>query len=303
MLVALIGFGEVGTILARGLHAAGHEVRVYDVLLDDPARAASLEAKAQGVGATCCNSVREAVQGARVVISAVTTSSSTAVAQCAGEALREAQLFLDLNAVSPRTKRINAAAVERSGARYVEAAVMAPIGPAGMATPMLLGGSAASELRELLAPAGMELEVFPGEIGSASAVKMCRSIMMKGLEALTVECLLTARRYGVEEDIIATLERSYPQMHWDKLAGYLIGRAVQHGRRRAGEMREAASMIEETGLAPFMAAATAQRQDSIADLVGLAPELKLSEARAWRATLDRLAALAQLRDLKTGIES
>lgn len=302
--IAIIGFGEVGTTLARGFSAAGSfTLRTYDVLFDDAAQARAMHATARESGVHCCATFAEAAQGAQVVISCVTASSSTAVARQAGEALHEGQWFLDLNSVSPRTKRLNADVVAGSGARYVEAAVMAAIRPAGIATPMLLGGAGAHDLRELLASTGMKLELFSEEIGGASAVKMCRSIMMKGLEALSIECLLTARMYGVEDHILSSLERTYPQMHWNNLAGYLIERVVQHGRRRAAEMREVAATVEETGLAPLLSRAIAERQDSVADWVSREPELGHCDEEAWRATLDRLAALAGLRSIEADSSS
>ncbi len=298
--LAIIGFGEVGTLLTRGFRALGHAVAVYDILFDDPAAAPAFHAKAIELGARAGRNLADASRDARIVISAVTAASSTDVAREAGSALRSGQFFLDLNSVSPRTKRVNAEAVEASGARYVEAAVMAPIMPAGMQTPMLLGGTAAHELRELLGHAGMKLEVAATEIGRASAIKMCRSIMIKGLEALTVECLQTARQYGVEDDIIASLSASYPSMQWETLAGYLIERVVRHGRRRAAEMRESAITVSETGLEPFMASAIANRQDAVADLVAREPSLKDMSERDWRQVLDALARLAELRSMRAG---
>jgi 3-hydroxyisobutyrate dehydrogenase-like beta-hydroxyacid dehydrogenase len=212
----------------------------------------------------------------------------------AAQYLQPGQLFLDINSVSPETKRASAAAVERSGADYVEAAVMAPVPPHGLAVPILLGGRRAARLRELLAPAGMALEIASAEIGKASAIKMCRSIMIKGLEALTVECLLTARQYGVENDIIASLDKSFPSLGWERLAGYLIGRVLNHGRRRAAEMREVAATIAETGLAPLLASATAERQDWTADHAAAMPAHKTADAERWRETLDLLVEAAGL---------
>ena len=271
---------------------------MYDLLLDAPSSASAMRAKADALGVSAGRNLADAARDARIVISAVTASSSTDVAREAGGALRAGQYFLDLNSVSPSTKRVNAQTVEVSGARYVEAAVMAPILPAGMQTPMLLGGSAAPELRQLLAHAGMKLEIAATEIGRASAIKMCRSIMIKGLEALTVECLQTARMYGVEDEVIASLSTSYPSMEWERLAGYLIERVVRHGRRRAAEMRESAITVQETGLEPFMASATAERQDAVADLVAREPALKDMSESEWRAVLDALARLAKLRAMR-----
>ena len=285
--VALIGFGEVGGHFAGGLIASGrHDVSAYDILMDEDT---ALHDKARACGVDACASAADAARGAAVVISAVTAASARDVAVSAGGFLEPGQVFLDVNSVSPETKRGNAAAVERSGADYVEAAVMAAVAPYGLKVPILLGGRRAEALKAMLDPAGMVLEVAAVEIGRASAIKMCRSVMIKGIEALAIECLLTARRYGIEDDIIASLDRTYPQMSWDRQAGYLISRAVQHGRRRAAEMREAAETVAEAGLAPLMAGATAARQDWVADRVADRPALKSAAETDWRKTLDALA--------------
>jgi 3-hydroxyisobutyrate dehydrogenase-like beta-hydroxyacid dehydrogenase len=289
--IALIGFGEVGTTLATGLIATGrYDIAAYDILMDDPQRGAAMRDKARALRVAACGTAARAASGARVVISAVTAASSRGVAEAARDFLEAGQFFLDLNSVSPATKRASAAAVERSGAHYVEAAVMAAIAPYGLKVPMLLGGRHAGTVKALLQPAGMALEVAADEIGRASAIKMCRSIMIKGIEALAVECLLTARHYGVEDDIIASIEKTYP-IGWERQAGYLISRAVQHGRRRAAEMRESADTVAETGLTPLMAAATAARQDWVADRVAQDPALKAAAESAWRDMLDRLASI------------
>lgn len=284
--IALIGFGEVGTTLAAGLIATGrHDVAAYDLLMDE---GTAMRDRARTMQVQPCGSAAEAAAGAAIVISAVTAASSRSVAEAAAGFLTPDQFFLDLNSVSPETKRASAFAIGANG-RYVEAAVMAPIAPYGLKVPMLLGGRHAPALKALLDPAGMALTVAATEIGRASAIKMCRSIMIKGLEALTVECLLTARHYGVEDDIIASLDKSYPQIGWEKQAGYLISRVVVHGRRRAAEMRESADTVAEAGLVPLMASAIAQRQDWVADRVAEAPTVRTALESAWRETLDRIS--------------
>lgn len=293
--IALIGFGEVGTTLATGLIASGrHDIAAYDILIDE---GPAMRDRARALQVQTCGSATEAAAGAQIVISAVTAASSRGVAEAAARFLAPEQFFLDLNSVSPETKRASAAAIGGNG-RYVEAAVMAPIAPYGLKVPMLLGGQHAAALKALLDPAGMALTVAAAEIGRASAIKMCRSIMIKGLEALTVECLMTARHYGVEDDIIASLDKSYPQIGWEKQAGYLISRVVEHGRRRAAEMRESADTVAESGLEPLMAAAIAKRQDWVADRVEENPAFRRAPENAWRDTLDGLAGRTPVRERK-----
>jgi len=293
--LALIGFGEAGGILAAGFVAARqYRVTAYDILLDEPATAAAMRERMLRIGAEPCETFAAATAGAAIVISAVTASAAYEVAASGGRHLRAGQIFLDINSVSPASKRRNAGAVEGSGAAYVEAAVMAPVPPSGMRVPILLGGAKAGEAKRLLDPAGMNLEIGDAEIGRASATKMCRSIMIKGLEALVVECLQTARQYGVEDSVLASLGKSYPGIDWQTQVGYLLGRVLQHGRRRAAEMREAAATVAETGLTPLLATAIAGRQQAVADLVAAAPDLKTTSDADWRLALDRLADQAGL---------
>jgi 3-hydroxyisobutyrate dehydrogenase-like beta-hydroxyacid dehydrogenase len=298
--IAFVGFGEVGGRFSRGLVEAGFSVAAYDLLLDQPESAKPLAEKARAIGVALTGSAADAAKGAQIVISAVTASSAHDVAEQAAGYLGPGQFFLDVNSVSPNTKRANAASVEPSGARYVEAAVMAPVAPYGLKVPILLGGPHASDLKQALTAAKMSMEVAAAEIGKASAIKMCRSIVVKGLEAITVECLMTARAYGVEDDILASLDKSYPGFGWEQRAGYFIGRAVEHGRRRAAEMRESAATIAETGLEPLMATATAVRQDWVADRVAEIPELKGNKDSEWRRSLDAMRPKSAQKLRRTG---
>jgi len=289
--IALIGFGEVGKLFARELIATGrHDVAAFDILFDNSEAGAALRETARALGVSAAPTAEAAAAGAQVVISAVTATSAFAVAEAAGRYLRPGQFFLDINSVAPETKRADAAAVERSGAQYVEAAVMAPVAPYGLKVPMLLGGKEAAALAAILTPAGMAMEPVAREVGEASAIKMCRSVMIKGIEALAVECFMTARRYGVEDRIVASLDETFKPLSWEKLAGYLIERVVRHGRRRAAEMREAAETVAAAGLEPLMTDATARRQDWVADQADAVAALKAMPEAEWRASLDLLLA-------------
>lgn len=288
--VALIGFGEAGSILGEDLAKLGLEVVTYDILFDSPASRETMLPKARAAGVRPRDSLREAVNGAQLVISAVTASSSSAVATSAAQVLHSKQYFLDINSVSPATKRNNARAVESSGADYVEAAVMAAIPQQRLTVPMLLGGRKAAALEPVLRSLGMNVTTIASEVGTASAIKMCRSILIKGLEALTVECLFAARAFGAEVKVLSSLDRSFPHMGWGgNLPDYLVSRVAEHGRRRAAEMREVAQTLRDIGLEPVMASATAERQQWLTDRLdakGLA--YRHDEPFAWRALADAL---------------
>jgi len=260
--IGLVGFGEVGGIFGRDFAEQGIRVSVYDILFHSPDSRAAMFQKARNCGVEACHSLAECVREAELVISAVTASSSLEVATDASRLLRPGQFFLDINSVSPGTKRADAAQVERSGAYFVESAVLAPVPPYRLKAPMLLGGPHAAALAPRLTALGMDATPVSERVGVASAVKMCRSVMIKGIEALAVECLFAARRYGAEEAVLKSLDATYPQMGWrDKLPNYLVSRVAEHGRRRAAEMREVAEALRDVGIDPTMAEATAERQD------------------------------------------
>jgi 3-hydroxyisobutyrate dehydrogenase-like beta-hydroxyacid dehydrogenase len=286
--IALIGFGEVGRLFSRELMSSGrHSVSTYDILFKGPQGTVLMD-QARQLRVEPCPSASEAAKDALVVISAVTATSARDVAEEAGGYLKPGQFFLDINSVSPETKRVDEKAVARSGAAYVEAAVMAPVAPYGIMVPMLLGGKRAEELAALLNPSGMKMEAVSEQVGQASAIKMCRSVFIKGIEALALEGFLAARRYGVEDRVIASLDETFPSLNWEDQAGYLISRVLRHGRRRAAEMRESAETVANAGIEPLMTAATAKRQDWLADQVEEQPTLKTAPEKDWRQSLDAL---------------
>jgi len=288
---ALIGFGEAGSILGEDLAAAGRDVVMYDILLDVPASREAMVDKARRAHVRVARTFAEAVAGVQVVISAVTASSSADVAGEAAKSLRAGQVLLDINSVSPAKKLSNAALVEAAGADYVEAAVMAPVPPQRLRVPMLLGGKRAGVLATELRNVGMHTTALSEQIGVASAVKMCRSIVIKGLEALTVESMLAARRFGAEREVLESLNGTFPSMGWTgQLPDYLVSRAAEHGRRRAAEMREVARTLQDVDVEPTMALATAARQDWLIDAMtakGLTYS-SLGSAFSWRELADFL---------------
>jgi 3-hydroxyisobutyrate dehydrogenase-like beta-hydroxyacid dehydrogenase len=297
--IALVGFGEAGSILGADWAAAGREVVTYDILLDAPAgRAAVLERAARARVATA-DSLGAAAREADLVVSAVTASSSAEVAAGAAKVLRAGQVFLDINSCSPDTKRANAVAVESSGADYVEAAVMAPVPPQRLKVPMLLGGRRAREWLPALQGLGLNVSFIATEIGVASAVKMCRSVVIKGLEALALESLLAARRFGAEKEVLASLQGTFPQMGWqEKLPDYLISRVAEHGRRRAAEMREVAHTLESVGVEPTMARATAARHDALIDeMASHGVTYPHGQPFSWRWLADELASVFRQRKI------
>lgn len=264
--IAFIGFGEAGPCLAEGLIQAGATVTAaYDTLLIQGEAGEPVRTKAEKLGVRAVPSAKEAVAHAEVIISAVTSDQTVVAARDTAPHLAPGQFYLDINSASPGMKREAASCVGGSGAWFVESAVMSNVPPHGHRVPMLLAGKAAAELGERLRPFGMNVEAIGTEVGQASAVKMCRSVMVKGLEGLFVECLTAAHRLGVTERVLDSLYESFEGFDWRRYAGYHLGRVALHARRRAAEMREAAETVAETGVSPLMATAAADLLDRCAE--------------------------------------
>src|SRR5258705_6958723 len=258
--VALIGFGEVGQTLGADLLAAGVSVTAYDPLFANP-KAAPSRALAK-IRVVAEKTAPKAVKYAELVISAVTAASDIDAARSVVPGLPAGAFFLDVNSVSPGMKQACSQIIDGAGGRYVEAAVMTPIAPKRIASSMLLGGPHAADFIARAEPLGFSgAKAFSALIGQASATKMCRSIIIKGVEALLLESMVTARHYGIEKTVLDSLSDLLPVGDWDRLARYMISRALEHGTRRAEEMRESAKTVAEAGLVPLMAMATAERED------------------------------------------
>lgn len=259
--ICLLGFGEVGQTLLPALLKLECKFTAYDRLFSDAGSGPS-KAAAQIDRLTAAADPATAVASAQLVISAVTAEQSSPAAQATVAGLQAGTWFLDLNSASPATRRETAAAVEKAGARYVEASVMAPIAPKGIAAPILLGGPHAKEFLPLAQVLGFSgAAFFDEELGKTAAAKMCRSVMIKGLESLLTESLLSARYYGVEDSVLASLSNLMPGVDWREHAAYMISRSLEHGVRRAEEMREVSRTVREAGLAGAMSSACAETQD------------------------------------------
>ena len=287
--ICFIGFGEAGQTISRGLLGESKPaIRAYDILFGQPA-GATLETAARALGVGLARDHADAVREADLVFLTVTASSSLQAAKSCLPGLRKGQLFLDMNSVSPQRKIETAALVAPSGAAYVDVAVMAPAAPYLHKVPCLIGGPGAAALAPRAAALGMKMEFVSNQVGQASAIKMFRSVVVKGLEALFVESMTASAEYGVEARVLASLQETWPGIDWEKLAGYMIERVVSHGKRRAAEMREVSATLASIGMQPVMAAATAVRQQWIVDL-GVKERLK------GRKTEDRAELVRAIRE-------
>ena len=291
--VGLIGYGEVGRILAEDLRQQEVKVAAYDIKLRSDQTGGALRDHAGQHGVTLTASHADLAAQSDFIVSAVTASQAVPVAKACAAAVKQGAWYLDFNSASPGAKQRAAALIDAAGGRYVEGAVMTSVPPYRIKVPLLLGGGDAAALAPRLVELGFVAKVASDKLGIASAVKMCRSVMIKGLEAMVIESFTTARAYGVEDAVLASLKETFPGIDWEKQGAYFFQRVIEHGRRRSEEVREVAETVREAGLTPWSAQGTAERQAWVANLAdeGLFGERgtkAFARAADWRTEADRI---------------
>ena len=277
--VAIIGFGEAAQAFVGGAGWSG-DVRAFDKLTDDPTSRAAKLSDYESFGVTGANRIGDALSGAEIVLSLVTADQAAHVARAAAPHLRTGTIYCEMNSVAPETKRLGAAAIEADGAQFVDVAIMSPVNPAKLETPLLLSGPQALEAERALRILGFaNVRAIGSRVGEASAVKMIRSVIVKGIEALTAEALLAAFEAGVVDEVLASLDASERQQPWAERAHYNLDRMITHGVRRAEEMDEVVRTLNSLGIVPHLTKQTALRQREIGRL-GLRPAATLEEQLA-----------------------
>ena len=263
--VAIIGFGEAGQAFVEGCGPTlADHVRAFDIKTDLAQANNDKRADYAAFGIEGCDTLAQALQDATLIFSLVTADQAADAARNAAACIAPGAIFCDMNSVAPDTKRANAALIETAGGHYVDVAVMSPVRPALNRSPLLLTGRKAQDAREALASLGFtDLRVVEGDIGRASAIKMIRSVMVKGLEALTTEWVLAARRAGVYEEVVPSLNAAWPGTDWGEKADYNLDRMMVHGLRRAAEMEEVVKTLDALGTGSTMTSGTVRRQRAI----------------------------------------
>ena len=262
--VTVIGFGEAGSSLCIGWNRRG--VRSFDIKQNNPNLKATKFAEMRDHGVDVAKDMGGAVDGADLIFSTVTADQAFAAASSAAPWLKPGAFFFDLNSCAPSTKQKSAAVIEAAGGRYVDIAVMATITPHYHHTPMLICGDHSTAALAALQALGMAPKLVPGPVGRASTIKMVRSVMVKGIEALTAECFLAASKAGVIDEVAASLDASQTAMSWKQQAHYNAERMTTHGIRRAAEMREVQKTLIDLSITPDMTRGTIDWQQQFGEL-------------------------------------
>jgi 3-hydroxyisobutyrate dehydrogenase-like beta-hydroxyacid dehydrogenase len=287
--LCFIGFGEAGQAIASGLREAGIEsIAAWDIMFpkDEGAR---LKQAGEKIGARLASSAADAVASSDIIVAAVTASSSLEAAQSVAPHISGNPYYLDINSVSPGRKKDTAKLLDGT-ARYVDVAILAPIHPRRHQTPLLLAGPHAQAVMPLLIDElEMQGAIASDEVGAAAALKMIRSVMIKGIEALTAECFMAAQRAGIVEEVAASLKNNYPGLDWPKVIDYNLERMASHGIRRADEMEQSAVTLSELGIAPLMTGGTIARQRELGEL-GRRADIKAAKTEGRAAILTAINA-------------
>jgi 3-hydroxyisobutyrate dehydrogenase-like beta-hydroxyacid dehydrogenase len=286
--VTFIGFGEAGQAIASGLREEGIErIAAWDILFPEP-DGEKLKAAGGKIGVRLASSAADAARNTDMIISAVTAASSYEAAQSVAPHLSGNPWYLDINSVSPGRKQ-DTEKLLADKARYVDVAVIAPIHPKRHRTSLLISGQHTQAVSPLLNDLEMQFTVVGDGTGAAAAIKMIRSVMIKGIEALTLECFLAARRAGVLDEVTSSLKNNYPGLDWPIMSEYNLERMASHGERRAAEMEESAATLRELGLDPLMVDATVKRQREMG-VLGNDDTVRAAKTQGRAALLDAIDA-------------
>ena len=289
--LTFIGFGEAGQAMAAGLREEGIEqIAAWDILFP-VSEGEQLRRAGERIGVRVASSAADAVRGSDIIISAVTAASSFEAAQSVAPHLAGNPFYLDVNSVSPGRKQATAKLLG-DRARYVDVAILSPIYPARHQSPMLLSGPHVGAAGPILAALAMKSSDAGPDTGAAAAIKMIRSVMIKGIEALTLECFVAAARAGVIDQVADSMRNNYPTLDWNKVIAYNLERMASHGERRAAEMEEVAETLRELGIDPQMVTATVRRQREMG-AIGKMPAVRDTLKESHSVMLDAISAASK----------
>jgi 3-hydroxyisobutyrate dehydrogenase-like beta-hydroxyacid dehydrogenase len=258
LVVAVLGLGEAGSLIAADLLAAGVRVRGYDPAVASPE------------GITDTRSEAEAAQGADLVLSVNSAKAAVGAFEAGRHGLRQDGLWADLNTASPGTKRRLAQIAEDADIPFTDVAMMAPVPGRGLRVPMLASGGGAVRYAEMLAPLGADIEVLDGPAGLAATRKLLRSVFYKGMAAAMVEALEAARAAGLEEWLREHIAAELTAADTGTLERITVG-TYRHAVRRTAEMEAAAAMLTELGVSPLMADASRALHERLAQGAAVKP--------------------------------
>ena len=256
--LGLVGYGEIGSTLGQGLRDAGlKEIACYDKYAFDGPYSGLIQSRAKRAGVTLVRSNAELAEAADLIFSVTPGSASLESAEAFAPHLDSRHTFLDFASATPKVKLGVAERLSGTGALLGDGSIMGTP-KNGYSMAMLASGPAGQRVCDLLVPWGMQISFVGERLGTASGIKILRSVLIKGIEALTDEMLLAARHYGLDEAVLASAAKTLTRPWMDTVES-LTPSGVIHAKRRAEEVEMAAEAVEDAGVEPIMARATAAR--------------------------------------------
>ena len=265
--IAFIGLGEAASTIISGWgNRRNNQIKAYDIKLHSVDTKEEIVARANKLDIRLKFSLEELIRDTDLIFSTVTADQAFKVARESCQFLKDGAYFFDLNSCAPSSKQNSCKSIEANGGCYLDVAVMAPVYAKKHLVPLLISGDKASQAHAILEKLPMDIKITEGPVGRASSIKMVRSILVKGLEALTAECALAAVEEDVVDEVFNSLSAEHPHFDIFKHSIYNFERSISHGKRRAEELKEVSKMLEDLRLANHMSKATAIWQNNIGSL-------------------------------------
>ena len=265
--IAFIGLGEAASTIISGWgNNRANQIQAFDIKLQSDHTKEEIIARASKLNIQIKFSLKELIRDADLIFSTVTADQALAVAKKVSMHLKKGSFFFDLNSCAPSSKQEACENIQIFDGRYVDVAVMAPVSAKKHLVPLMISGDKTFQARAILEKLPMDVKIIEGPVGRASSIKMVRSIMVKGLEALTAECALAAVEADVLDEVFNSLSAEHPHFDIIKHSIYNFERSLSHGKRRAEELKEVSKMLEDLSLENHMSKATAIWQNNLGSL-------------------------------------
>ncbi len=264
MNTGFIGYGEAAFNISLGLGQEGLSgIRATDAMMDHPVMGVQVRDRAGQAGVALVSSAAEVAQWADVLFAAVPSSFTLDVCREVKDCLRPGQLYIDVSASTPATKEAIWDLIGGTGVLFVDAAMLGSLPKDKHRVPITASGNGASKFREVMAPHGMEITLAGEKAGAASAIKLVRSIFMKGIASLMIEMLQAADAYGVSDEVVSSISKSMDGIPFTSHLDRLVTGSALHCTRRAAELKGSIAMLSEAELSPEMTTAAKHRLEAL----------------------------------------
>jgi len=254
--VGFMGFGEAGYHFAKGLTRAG--LTGLAAYSRSGARAAAGDpvcARAMDAGVELVKSPRELCRRADIIIAVTPGKNALAALRSARRYLRPDHVYVDASAAAVGAME-KAAALIGGKAAFADAAILGPVPLEGVRVLMLASGPGAAPFRDALAPYGTNVQVIEGAPGAASAMKLIRSVFMKGLTGLLLESMEAAERCGIRGALEADISRWVDERPFSQVINRFVGSTAVHAERRMHEMADVLALLRALKSSSRMTRAT-----------------------------------------------